>query len=178
MGHDKPPEIDEAELQAWFADRIPEGWFSGPVRIAVDRDEILVIGTLAAEEGGADLAAPVRRERCEARITTHREETRQRRIEIATAAEARFERKVSWGARAGEFAMLFTHLSIPAMTRLRLRERKVLDTLVDAGVARSRSEALAWCVRLVGHNLDEWLGELRQALVQVEDVRRKGPSAQ
>ena len=35
------------------------------------------------------------------------------------------------------------------MTRLRMPERRVLDTLVDAGVARSRSHALAWCVRLV-----------------------------
>ena len=32
-------------------------------------------------------------------------------------------------------------------------------------MARSRSDALAWCVRLVGKNTDEWLGELRSALI-------------
>ena len=49
------------------------------------------------------------------------------------------------------------------MTRLRQPQRQVLDTLVDAGVARSRADALAWCVRLVGQHEDDWLGELREA---------------
>jgi hypothetical protein len=98
-------------------------------------------------------------------------------MEIAAAAEVRFGRKVSWGVRTGEMGILFTHLSVPAMTRLRIKERMVLDTLIDAGVARSRSDALAWCVRLVGQNLDEWLDELRDALVQVEEVRKRGPEA-
>ena len=44
------------------------------------------------------------------------------------------------------------------MTRLRQPQRLVLDTLVDAGVARSRSDALAWCVRLVGQHEEDWLG--------------------
>ena len=61
------------------------------------------------------------------------------------------------------------------MTRLRQPERQVLDTLVDAGVARSRAHALAWCVRLVGEHADEWLGELRTAMEQVREVRETGP---
>ena len=61
------------------------------------------------------------------------------------------------------------------MTRLRQPERQVLDTLVDAGVARSRSEALAWCVRLVGEHTEDWLTDLRDALTKVEDLRRRGP---
>jgi len=61
------------------------------------------------------------------------------------------------------------------MTRLRQSERLVLDTLVDAGVARSRSEALAWAVRLVGEHADTWLAELRQAMQKVNDVRNQGP---
>jgi hypothetical protein len=61
------------------------------------------------------------------------------------------------------------------MTRLRMPERRVLDTLVDAGVARSRSHALAWCVRLVSERQDEWLKDLRGALEQVEQVRAEGP---
>ncbi|MGY2082581.1 hypothetical protein [Blastococcus sp. SYSU DS0539] len=61
------------------------------------------------------------------------------------------------------------------MTRLRQPERLLLDTLVDAGVARSRSEALAWAVRLVGRHADEWLTELRDAMTSVEEVRARGP---
>ncbi|MGZ4150277.1 MAG: hypothetical protein ACXVQJ_09580, partial [Actinomycetota bacterium] len=69
----------------------------------------------------------------------------------------------------------FTTLSVPAMTRLRMPERRVLDTLVDAGVARSRSHALAWCVRLVAERQEDWLRDLREALKQVEQVRGEGP---
>ena len=62
------------------------------------------------------------------------------------------------------------------MTRLRQPERMVLDTLVAANIARSRSDALGWCVRLVGRNADEWLGELREAMEHVDEVRAKGPT--
>jgi hypothetical protein len=61
------------------------------------------------------------------------------------------------------------------MTRLRMPERKVLDTLVEAGVARSRSHALAWCVRLVAERQDDWLRDLQEALTKVEEVRAEGP---
>ena len=63
------------------------------------------------------------------------------------------------------------------MTRLRQPQRLVLDTLVDAGVARSRADALAWCVRLVGQHEEDWLVELRQAMTAVADVRSHGPAA-
>jgi hypothetical protein len=53
----------------------------------------------------------------------------------------------------------------------------VLDTLVEAGVARSRSEALAWCVRLVGRNQAEWIESLRTALGAVGRARAEGPEA-
>src|SRR5437870_7407918 len=51
-----------------------------------------------------------------------------------------YRRKVSWGARIGDQEELFTTASVPIMTRLRMPERQVLDTLVEAGVARSRSQ--------------------------------------
>ncbi|MHB1010474.1 MAG: hypothetical protein ACYC1E_14860 [Propionibacteriaceae bacterium] len=73
--------------------------------------------------------------------------------------------------------MIFTQLAIPVMTRLRQPERRVLDTLVAAGVARSRSDALAWCVRLVGSNEEAWISSLRVALGAVDEVRKAGPSA-
>ena len=110
-----------------------------------------------------------------------REDTRQQRIEIAHEAEHTFGRKVSWGVRSGgsgERVVMYTTFSVPVMTRLRQTERLVLDTLVDAGVARSRSDALAWCVRLVGEHEDAWLADLRSALQRVEQVRAEGPRSQ
>ena len=84
---------------------------------------------------------------------------------------------MSWGVICDNYKVMFTTLSIPVMTRLRQSERRVLDTLVDAGVARSRSDALAWCVRLVGEHEDSWLSDLREALRHVEQVRAEGPHA-
>ena len=78
--------------------------------------------------------------------------------------------------RPGTPAQIFTNLSVPVMTRLRQPERLVLDTLVDSGVARSRSDALAWCVKLVAANADEWLRDLREAMEAVESVRQQGPA--
>ena len=160
-------------ITEWFASRIPEGWFEGIPDVDVDDDEILVVGRLApaAGEGGkeGDDADPA------ARIRAFRERTRDARIDIAAEAEATFARKVSWGAAVGDNKRLFTHLATPVMTRLRLPERKVLDTLIEGGVARSRSEALAWCVRLVAQNQGEWLENLRDALVNVRNVRTEGP---
>ena len=63
------------------------------------------------------------------------------------------------------------------MTRLRMPEREVLDTLIDAGVARSRSEALAWCVRLVRDHEGDWIDQLRDALAHVDEARAGGPQA-
>jgi hypothetical protein len=134
---------------------------------------VVVVGRLARPEGAtADDAAAI-----DGRIARFREETREARMRIAREAEHRFGRKVAWGAVAGETRAHFTTLSVPVMTRLRQPERQVLDTLVDAGVARSRSEALAWCVKLVGRNTEEWLAELRTAMESVQQVRERGPAA-
>jgi hypothetical protein len=143
----------------------------------VDREEITVRLTLP-DVTLADDASPAEAEEARAgRAKAFREETRSARMEIAREAEHRFDRKVSWAVQVGERTELFTHVAAPVMTRLRQPQRQVLDTLVDAGVARSRSEALAWCVRLVGQHEDDWLGELRQAMAAVADVRAKGPAA-
>jgi hypothetical protein len=162
-----------AKVRAWLTDRIPAGWFEAPPDIQVDREEITVMGALpdpAAGDSDAERAAAA-----QDRIRRFREESRGRRIEIAREAEHRFRRKVSWGVVCGPVTEMFTTLSVPVMTRLRQSERRVLDTLVDAGVARSRSDALAWCVRLTGENADDWLSRLRAALRHVEEVRDQGP---
>lgn len=167
----------EHELRGWFIGRLPSDWFTEPAEIVLDREEIAIIGTLSGPEVAEDAPEAERSAAVEGRIRRFREQTRERRIEIAREAEHKFGRKVSWGAVCGDKKAMFTTLSIPVMTRLRQPERRVLDTLVDAGVARSRSDALAWCVRLVGKNADSWLAELRQALRRVEQVRADGPGA-
>lgn len=164
---DLPPVEDVAE---WFRGRLPEQWFTGVPRITVDREEILVLGELAAPDHATGSAAA-------GRIARFREETRPERMAIATEAGHRYGRKVSWGAQLGGESVLFTHLAVPVMTRLRQPERQVLDTLVDAGVARSRSEALAWTVKLAGQHSEKWLAELRDAMEAVDRLRSQGPNA-
>ena len=148
-----------AGIQEWFAARIPKSWNAGGLDVVFDQDEILVVVELSETSS----------------IRHFRESTRDERMVVAAAAEQRFARKVSWGARAGDVVVVFTTASVPVMTRLRLTERRVLDTLIDAGVARSRSEALAWCVRLVGDNEKEWIAELSAAFEAVEVARSRGP---
>ena len=173
-GFGRPGGWQQADLppaegaDAWLRGRLPEGWFTAPPAVTVDREEITVIGELPPPEGDETDAAL-------GRISRFREETREQRMQIADEAEGRYGRKVAWGATIGETRVLFTHLSVPVMTRLRQSERRVLDTLVDAGVARSRSEALAWCVKLVGEHTDEWLANLRAAMSEVDKLRAQGP---
>jgi hypothetical protein len=167
--------ISQEEVQGWFAGRLPDGWYTGAPEVSVDREEILVVGTLPDPEVAKDAAPEVVASAREARIDGFREDTREQRMRIADEAQHRFGLKVSWGATCGDQTVLFTTLAAPAMTRLRMPERRVLDTLVDAGVARSRSHALAWCVRLVSERQDEWLKDLRGALESVEKVRAEGP---
>jgi hypothetical protein len=158
-------------VAGWFTGRLPDGWFTGPAELIIDRDEITVVGTLPEPDAGEGDREAARA----GRISRFREETREERMAIADAAQERYGRSVAWGAACGDTREIFTNLSVPVMTRLRQPERLVLDTLVDAGVARSRSEALAWAVRLVGQHLDEWLNELRAAMESVEEVRGRGP---
>jgi hypothetical protein len=154
------------EIQAWLVGRLPDEWFSGPADVTVDREEITITGTLPEPESDdADAAAA-------GRIKRFREETRARRIDIASEAERKFGKKVAWGARCGSVTEIFTALSVPVMTRLRQSERRVLDTLVDAGVARSRSDALAWCVRLTGEHTDAWLAVSRRCAPRVRRDRQ------
>jgi hypothetical protein len=170
-GPEGSPPVERAEVAGWLAGRLPDGWFTGPVELVIDRDEITVVGTLPEPEAGEGDPAAARA----GRISRFREETREQRMAVADAAQERYGRSVAWGAACGDEREIFTNASVPVMTRLRQPERLVLDTLVDAGVARSRSEALVWAVRLVGRHADEWLTELREAMASVEEVRARGP---
>ena len=163
------------ELKGWFAGRIPKDWFTGTPEVRADRDEIWVIGTLADVQLPGDAGPEAANAARSGRIKQFREDTRDMRIQISEEAQKRFGRTVSWGTRCGEAREMFTHLAVPAMTRLRLPEREVLDALVDSGVARSRAHALAWCVKLVQQKQGEWLEELKSAVEQVGAVRQQGP---
>ncbi|GFG75093.1 hypothetical protein [Mycobacterium botniense] len=165
----QPDACDAAE---WFAGRLPEDWFDGDPRVTVDREEITVIGKLPDAQTSGKEQTPAR---ASGRVSRFREETRAERMAIAEEAQARYGRKVSWGVEVGGERILFTHLAVPVMTRLKQPERQVLDTLVDAGVARSRSDALAWAVKLVGEHTQEWLAKLREAMEHVDHLRAQGP---
>ena len=172
-GWQQSQQPDASTASDWISGRLPDGWFTGDPTVVVDREEITVIGRLPEPEGDSNEA------RNSGRAARFREETRSERMRIADEAEARYGRKVAWGVEVGSGddaeRILFTHVAVPVMTRLRQPERQVLDTLVDAGVARSRSDALAWSVRLVGEHADEWLGKLREAMTTVDDLRSEGP---
>ena len=164
-------ELDE--IKGWVAGRVPADWYQGAPEVSADREEILVVGTLTQTkvEGNED----AQKAAAAGRVKQHREDTREKRMAISNEAERRFDRPISWGVKVGDKTFLFTHLSIPVMTRLRQKERMVLDSLVDAGVARSRSEAVAWCIRLVEQHESDWLKELREAMSKVAQVRSGGP---
>lgn len=164
------------EIREWFLNRLPGDWFAGPPDIDADTEEIWVVGPLEEPPAGGDSGPEAQSAARAARVQRFREETREQRMRIAHEAERRFGRRVAWGARVGDERAMFTVRSVPVMTRLHLPERRVLDTLVEGGVARSRSEALAWCVKLVGKHQSDWIAELREALVKVEELRRKGPA--
>ena len=148
------------EVEEFFRASIPAGWFTGPARIDEDGDEIVCVGGLSPGVS----------------VEGFRESSRPERVTIAAEAESRFGRKVSWGVERDGLTSMFTSVSLPVMTRLRLPERSVLDTLISGGVARSRSEALAWCVKLVGRHQAEWLEDLRGAVAEVRTVRDEGPA--
>jgi Arc/MetJ-type ribon-helix-helix transcriptional regulator len=164
-------------VRGWFAGRLPQDWQAEPADITIDREEITVMLTLPDVELAGTPSEAETDEARAGRAKAFREETRGKRMKIDSEAQHRYERKVSWGVDVGGRRELWTNVAAPVMTRLRQPQRQVLDTLVASGVARSRSEALAWCVRLVGQHEEDWLTELRDAMSQVADVRSKGPAA-
>jgi hypothetical protein len=165
------------KLRGWFAGRLPDDLFESLTEVTADREEITVVGRIPEprlSEGASDAE---REAALQARIQEFRERTREDRVAVAREAEHLYRKKVSWGVECGTERALFTHVAAPVMTRLRQPEREVLDTLIAAGVARSRSDALAWCVRLVQRHTDDWLTELRDSLEHVQRVRSQGPDA-
>jgi hypothetical protein len=175
-GWQQAQQPDASDAADWFAGRLPDAWFAGDPKVVIDREEITVIGRLPDPDGAENAESEAR---ASGRVSRFREQTRSERMRIADEAQEKYGRKVSWGVEVrGPDSLeqiLFTHIAVPVMTRLRQSERQVLDTLVDAGVARSRSDALAWSVKLVGEHAEEWLAKLRTAMSEVDDLRAEGP---
>lgn len=166
---------NSSAVAAWFGQRLPSEWTAVAPEVVVDREEITVVLAVPAPETAPGDGDAEKAEAVAGAIARFRADTRDQRIAVAREAEHRFRRKVAWGVQVGDRRELFTHLAVPVMTRLRQPERVVLDTLVEAGVARSRAHALAWCVRLVAQNTEQWLGDLRSAMENVQKVREAGP---
>ena len=84
---------DAGDAEQWFLGRLPDTWYDGAVTVEVDREEIVVVGELSVPDSSAATV--------EGRIARFREDTRGDRMRIADEAEARYGRKVAWGASIG-----------------------------------------------------------------------------
>jgi hypothetical protein len=144
----------------WFEQRLPGGWTNGPAQIDLDRDEIMVLLPLGDDDDPA----------------AFRERTRDQRIALARSAEEQFGRKVSWGTVTPGARHVFTNVRTPITTPLALTERRVLDTLVAGGVAASRSDAVAWCIRAVGRHEADWLSDLHEAALAPDSTPAERPT--
>ena len=171
------PECDNTQAAAWFAGHIPDSWFTGPITVRHDREEMQVHGTLAVPTSAPE-GDDAQKVAAQARIAGFREDTRAQRMQIAEAAQAKWGRTVSWTVSCGEVDAEYTTAAVPVMTRLRFDQRQVLDTLIETGVVRSRSEGLAWCVAQVATHQEEWFSRLKAAMTEVERIRNEGPDGQ
>ena len=48
-----PPVLTSDIAKSWFTDHVPDDWFS-ELQVLIDRDEIMVIGTLAPDDESDD----------------------------------------------------------------------------------------------------------------------------
>src|SRR5262245_65497647 len=82
------------ELSGWFAGRIPSDWFVGAPIVTSDREEILVVGTLADPELPSDVTAETDSAERSARIEGFCEEKRKRREGCAVEDTRRLGRRI------------------------------------------------------------------------------------
>ncbi|MEI7770746.1 MAG: hypothetical protein WCI67_12180 [Chloroflexales bacterium] len=156
--------MNNEEIESWVAQRLPAALAAGPPQVRRYDDELVIMLQAAPPASPAEAAALIARLRGESRGL---------RVQIAAELERSQKLPVAWGIRAGSVEALFTSRTAPVMTRLARAERDVLDTLVAAGVAETRSSALAYAVRAFAAEHGEWLAEVRQAIAEVERVRAR-----
>lgn len=165
--------MNTLELQAWVQERLPANLLAGVPEVAAYEDEVVVMLPITTVDLDVELAGDERRRAEYELIARRREDTRLVRMKLARELQKQLGRPVAWGMRAGESEALFTTRSAPVMTRLGRSERDVLDTLVAAGVADTRSSALAYVVRAFAAEHVDWLADVREAIAQVEQVRAR-----
>jgi hypothetical protein len=164
--------LNTQEIQRWLQERLPAQLLAGTPEVSVYDDEVVLLLPIATDSAEA-AAGDDTREAGLRQIGRRREETRRLRIQIAQELQEIVGRPVAWGMRVGDTSALFTTRSAPVMTRLGRAERDVLDTLVAAGVADTRSSALAYTVRAFAAEHADWLAEVRTAIEQVDQVRAR-----
>ncbi|GAB4210644.1 MAG: hypothetical protein OHK0022_44070 [Roseiflexaceae bacterium] len=164
--------MNTQELQRWLEERLPEELRAAPPEITLYDDELVVVLSGAGVVPAA-LPEDERRTAEERRIGELREESRPLRMRLARDLQAATGRPVAWGMRVGTSEELFTSRTVPVMTRLGRAERELLDTLVAAGVAETRSAALGYVVRAFAAEHGEWLAEMRAAITQMHAVRAR-----
>lgn len=157
------------EIRQWVERQLPPELAAAPPEVRLYADELVLMLQIAppAEPGDDPPGAAA------ALIARRREETRALRMQLAGELERRLGLPVAWGMRAGPAESLFTSRTTPVMTRLGRAEREVLDTLVAAGVADTRSSALAYIVRAFAAEHQIWIAEVRQAIAEVDRVRSR-----
>ncbi|MCG8351634.1 MAG: hypothetical protein MI924_28030 [Chloroflexales bacterium] len=159
------------ELQQWLQSKLPATLTAMPPRIKIYSDEVVIV--LYPNEAPMPDDSIDQRSAEQALIAYQRELTRSLRMRLADEIQKKLRLPVAWGMRIGESEVLFTTRTIPVMTRLGRIERDVLDTLVAAGVAETRSSALAYTVRAFAAEHADWLAEVSQVIEQVRQVRSR-----
>lgn len=161
--------MQTAEIQTWLAEQLPHELTAAPPEVRLYDDELVV--TLQVAPPAADNGDEGELE--QRLIARLRETSRPLRMQLARDLQHRLHVPVAWGMRCGATETIFTSRTVPVMTRLNRREREVLDTLVAAGVAETRSAALAYTVRAFAEAHGEWLDEVGIVIEQVQQVRSK-----
>ena len=64
----------DSSITAWLRGRLPDAWTTTPAEIAVDRDEITILLTIAEPELGDDASPADRAEAVAGRVSGFREE--------------------------------------------------------------------------------------------------------
>ena len=139
--------------------------------IIEDDDELLIVLNLGT--AGVTGEADARKQSEQEQIDRRRDETKSTRIRIGNRLGRATGKAVSWGMKVGDTRQLFTDNTSPVMTRLSRPERQVLDTLIAAGVANTRSAALGYIVRVFGEEHQDWLNEVQNAMSHVASLRDK-----
>ncbi|MDE3075391.1 MAG: hypothetical protein KGJ86_08170 [Chloroflexota bacterium] len=161
---------DVAQLKEWLLNHLPATVAAAEPDISVDGDEILIVLKLNTSSIAEEQNRP---EAERALIERRRNETRGLRTQAGRRLGRSFGRAVSWGMQAGDSLELFTNNTAPVMTRLSRQERHVLDALITAKVANTRSGALGYVVRTFAAEHQEWLAEVQEAMSRVAGLREK-----